>query len=83
MEIKRARENFSKNTPLTITDRALLFILKRIFSENTHYELAKEKEPNISDLFFRMPPIDLDYAADLLYKYHTNQWNHVCSVSHL
>jgi len=35
MEIKRARENFSKNTPLTITDEALLFIFKRIFSENT------------------------------------------------
>jgi len=35
MEIKRARENFSKNTPLTITDKVLLFIFKRIFSENT------------------------------------------------
>jgi transposase len=54
----------------------LFFNLKRTntYKENkTPYELAKEKEPDISDSFFRMPPIDLDYAADLLYKYHTNQ----------
>jgi len=53
----------------------LFFNLKRTnsYKENkTPYELAKEKGPNISNIFFRMPPIDLDYAADLLYKYHTN-----------
>ena len=58
----------------------LFFNLKRTntYKENkTPYELAKEKEPNISDSFFRMPPINLDYASVLLYKYHTDWWNHV------
>jgi len=59
MEIKRARENFSKNTPFTITDKALLFIFKRIL-KIPYMNWRKKKELDIYDLFFRMLSIHLD-----------------------
>ena len=58
----------------------LFFNLKRKNSYKEHktpYQLAKIKEPSISDDFFRLPPIDLDAAADLLHNFHVSFGNDV------